>query len=224
MDSLNQRLILEHRRASNAVSGNTNCCIGVDEVGRGCLAGPVVVAAICLNTPEAFPVKCLPLLRDSKTLSAKQRLRVYTLLQRCAIIASASASVAEIDQYNILNATLLAMQRAVRKLCPKLPASLQPVAIIDGNRAPELDIPHLCAVQGDRHYASVAAASIIAKTLRDRLMKQYHVQYPGYGWARNAGYGTQEHLRGLESHGVTAVHRRSFAPIRERATGYSSSK
>ncbi len=222
MSTLNSRLALERERVRKTLKTRTGHCMGVDEVGRGCLAGPVVACAVLMDKPEKFPSEDVIFLRDSKTLSAKQRLRSYHALRQCALYATASASVEEIDRYNILQATMIAMQRAVHKLCAKLPPALAPVAIIDGNRAPELDIPYLCAVQGDQHYVSVASASIIAKTVRDRLMTQYHARYPFYGWEANAGYGTKKHLQGLKEHGVTPLHRRSFRPVRE-ADAISSS-
>ena len=222
MMELNDRLALEQEKVNHILGINSKCSIGVDEVGRGCLAGPVVACALWIDRPEAFLPAETPFLRDSKTLSAKRRLRVYRALRQSARYATASASVAEIDQYNILQATMMAMQRAVQKLCAKLPTACEPIAIIDGNRAPSLDIPHLCAIQGDQHYVSIAAASIMAKTLRDRLMTQYHAQYPYYGWSSNAGYGTKIHLQGLKEHGVTSLHRHSFRPVREASSGYSS--
>ena len=223
MTRLNNRLEQERERAKQALGFSRHHCIGVDEVGRGCLAGPVVACALLIHKPELFPEKDAHFLRDSKTLSAKQRQRLYRLLQPCAIFAARSCSVEEIDQYNILQATMIAMQRAVERLCIKIPSYCDPIAIIDGNRAPNLDIPHFCAVQGDQHCVSIAAASIIAKTLRDRLMAQYDVRYPFYGWKTNAGYGTKTHMEGIKKHGVTPLHRQSFRPVRKANTAYSGS-
>lgn len=223
MTSLSSRLEQERERASEALGFSRHYSIGVDEVGRGCLAGPVVACALLFHKPELFPAKDVRFLRDSKTLSAKQRQRLYRLLQPCVIFAAASCSVEEIDQHNILQATMIAMQRAVEALCIKISPSYDTIAIVDGNRAPNLEIPHFCAVQGDQHCVSIAAASIMAKTLRDRLMAQYDVRYPFYGWKTNAGYGTKTHMEGLKKHGVTPLHRQSFRPVRKVNTAYSCS-
>ncbi len=177
---------------------------GVDEVGRGPLAGPVMTAAVILD-PDNIPEG----LQDSKKLSAKRREGLFDVITTCATVAVAQCSVAEIDQINILQASLLAMKRALAKLDPA-----PDFALIDGNRLPQnLGIPAQAIIKGDDKSASIAAASIIAKVTRDRLMTRLAQQFPGYGWEKNAGYGTREHLEGLARLGVTPHHRVSFKPI-----------
>lgn len=181
---------------------------GVDEVGRGPLCGPVVAAAVILN-PRNLP-RDLVGLDDSKRLSPQRRAHFAVVLQGCAMIGVGAASVSEIDGINILQASLLAMRRALAVL-PIAPD----VALIDGNRAPkDLNFPTETLVQGDQLSLSIAAASVIAKVVRDRAMAQLALRYPGYGWERNAGYGTAEHLEALLRLGATRHHRRSFAPVR----------
>lgn len=179
---------------------------GVDEVGRGPLAGPVTAAAVILD-PAAIPAG----LRDSKVLSPARRLALCDALQRCAMIAIAHASVEEIDQINILNASHLAMRRALAAL-PTRPDH----ALIDGNRLPR-DLPFSAEaiVKGDARCLSIAAASIVAKVARDRIMAELAREYPGYGWDGNAGYPTPAHLAALNALGVSPHHRRSFAPVRK---------
>ncbi|KUJ78999.1 ribonuclease HII [Ruegeria profundi] len=177
---------------------------GVDEVGRGPLAGPVVAAAVILN-PEDIPVG----LNDSKKLTAKRRLALDTAVRQRAKIAVAEASVAEIDEHNILRASHLAMERAVAALDPT-PDFL----LIDGNMVPRgLTIPARAVVKGDAHSVSIAAASIIAKNWRDQLMVDLAQQHPGYGWETNAGYPSKQHKEALQNLGVTPHHRRSFKPV-----------
>ena len=177
---------------------------GLDEVGRGPLAGPVVAAAAVLD-PDNIPDG----LNDSKKLSAKRRHALYDELMDCADISIAEASVQEIDEHNILRASHIAMVRALAGL--KTPAEY---ALIDGNMIPRgLNMPSAPLVKGDTRSLSIAAASIVAKVWRDRLMVDLAQQHPGYGWERNAGYPTKEHKAGLKSHGVTPHHRRSFAPV-----------
>jgi ribonuclease HII len=177
---------------------------GVDEAGRGPLAGPVVAAAVILD-----PLHPISGLNDSKKLSAKRREALAVLIRQHAIAwAVASASVAEIDQLNILYATMLAMQRAVAGL------TIRPVgALVDGNRCPVLDVPCEAVIKGDSKNAAIAAASILAKTARDAEMLALHAQYPMYGFDQHMGYPTAVHLRALEEHGASAVHRRSFGPV-----------
>ncbi len=179
---------------------------GVDEVGRGPLAGPVVAAAIILNR-DTVP----PGINDSKKLSALKRERLYTLLQTGGhILGVGLASVDEIDQINILEAAKLAMQRAVCNL------SLQPDHIlVDGNQLPAFSCPAHAIIAGDARSLSIASASIIAKVTRDRLMHSLSLTYPHYGWERNAGYGTAPHLKAMQQHGITPHHRRSFAPVKK---------
>lgn len=177
---------------------------GVDEAGRGPLAGPVVAAAVILD-----PARPIAGLNDSKKLSAKKRMALAGLIRERALAwAVAEASVEEIDQLNILHASMLAMQRAV--------AALQVTperALIDGNRCPSLAMPAEAVVQGDAKVAVIAAASILAKTVRDEGMLGLHAQYPHYGFDRHMGYPTAAHCAALAAHGVSPVHRRSFAPV-----------
>ncbi|MEK9645920.1 MAG: ribonuclease HII [Alphaproteobacteria bacterium] len=180
---------------------------GVDEVGRGPWAGPVVAAAIILPLP--VPEDLLKNLDDSKKLSAAKRTALLQALQGRAEIGIGAASVAEIDRLNILQASHLAMCRAVRAL-PRMPD----FALIDGNRLPPaLPCPGETVVKGDARSLSIAAASIVAKVTRDRAMERLARRHPDFGWHRNAGYGTRQHQEGLAAAGVTAHHRRSFAPI-----------
>jgi ribonuclease HII len=178
---------------------------GVDEAGRGPLAGPVVAAAVMLD--ELKPIKGLA---DSKTLSPRRRERLYDEIRAkalCCCVAEASAG--EIDALNILQATLLAMRRAVDGL------RLRPhCVLVDGNRLPLLAMPAEAIVKGDAKVQAIAAASILAKVHRDRLCLELHERYPQYGFAAHKGYPTAEHLQALRTHGACAEHRRSFAPVR----------
>lgn len=176
---------------------------GIDEVGRGCLAGPVYAAAVILP-----PVCTLTGLRDSKKLSARQREALAPRIEACAVDwAIGVATVAEIDRLNILQATFLAMSRAVADLRVR-PAS----CLVDGNQRPPLDLPVRMVVGGDASEAAIMAASIIAKVARDAEMHRLDAQYPGYDLAQHKGYGTPRHLAALREHGSSAVHRMSFAP------------
>ncbi|WIM06216.1 MAG: ribonuclease HII [Candidatus Nitricoxidivorans perseverans] len=179
---------------------------GVDEAGRGPLAGPVFAAAVILD-----PVRPIRGLADSKKLSAKTRERLAAAIREYALAwAVAQASVEEIDRINILQATLLAMRRAVDGL------ALRPVeALIDGDRCPELDLPARAIIGGDATVAEISAASILAKTARDAEMLRLHERHPQYGLDRHKGYGTALHLEALRLHGPAPFHRRSFAPVRE---------
>jgi len=177
---------------------------GVDEAGRGPLAGPVVAAAVILDDQK--PIKGLA---DSKQLSAKRRELLYDEIRGKALCCSiALASVEEIDRLNILQATMLAMQRAVQGL--RLKPSL---ALIDGNRTPTLDVLARAIVSGDASVPAISAASIVAKVSRDRMLQELHLRHPDYGFDRHKGYGTAEHLRALQTLGPLAEHRRSFAPV-----------
>ncbi len=182
---------------------------GVDEVGRGPWAGPVVTAAVILlpNLPAGLQSQ----IQDSKALSHQRREAIAEALPAYAAIGIGAASVPEIDRLNVLAATMLAMGRAVAVL-PVRPAAV----LVDGNRLPTLPCPAETVVKGDTRSLSIAAASIIAKVLRDRLMRRLAMRYPAYGWERNAGYGTKLHQAGLAANGITPHHRRSFAPIRAR--------
>jgi ribonuclease HII len=177
---------------------------GVDEAGRGPLAGPVVAAAVILNRAR-IPKG----LNDSKQLDAETRDELFSHIMFSAIaVGVGEASVDEIDLINIRQATHMAMARAVRAL--QFQAAF---ALVDGNDAPALPCPCDTIVEGDAKSVSIAAASIIAKVTRDRMMAALHETHPNYGWCRNKGYGTPEHLSALTRHGPTAHHRRSFAPV-----------
>ncbi len=177
---------------------------GVDEAGRGPLAGPVFAAAVILD--DLLPIKGLA---DSKKLTPKKREHLYELIKAQALcFCVATASVEEIDQLNILQATLLAMQRAVKGLRLK-PSKV----LVDGNRLPVLDIRAEAIVKGDSTVPSISAASILAKVERDRWCVEVDAQFPNYGFLTHKGYGTQIHLRALQEHGPCVLHRRSFAPV-----------
>ena len=180
---------------------------GVDEVGRGPLAGDVVAAAVILD-----PARPIAGLRDSKKLSATRREQLAELIKAQALAWSvARASVAEIDELNILQASLLAMHRAVQGLDP------QPFyVLVDGNRLPRWNYASEAVVKGDDRVAAIAAASILAKVQRDGELLELEKQYPGYGFAAHKGYPTPAHLTALQTLGVSPVHRRSFAPVRAR--------
>lgn len=178
---------------------------GVDEAGRGPLAGPVVAAAVILD-----PARPVDGLRDSKALSPRQRAAAALSIRAGALAwAVAEASVEEIDRLNILQATLLAMRRAVEALRPAAG-----YALIDGNQLPRLAIPARAIVGGDALEPAISAASILAKTHRDALMAELDTRHPGYGFAEHAGYGTPQHLERLRVLGPCPLHRRSFAPVR----------
>lgn len=177
---------------------------GVDEVGRGCLAGPVTAAAVILDL-ERIPEN----VRDSKSLSRLQREKVCAALLNSADVAIAHASVAEIDEKNILQATYLAMTRALQKLPPA-----PDFALIDGHLLPQtLPCRGQAIVKGDAVCVSIAAASIVAKVTRDKLMWDLAQQYPGYGWETNVGYGSKSHMTALQNLGASPHHRRSFKPV-----------
>lgn len=183
---------------------------GVDEVGRGPWAGPVTACAVVLD-PNNIPDG----LNDSKKLTAKRREILFEHILATADVSLAHVSVEQIDQINILQASLLAMEKAVAGLIT--PADF---ALIDGNKTPKnLSCPSQAIIKGDAKSSSIAAASIVAKVTRDRLMVALSQQYPGYGWETNAGYGTKVHQEGLKSLGVNAHHRRSFKPIHKMLYG-----
>jgi ribonuclease HII len=177
---------------------------GVDEAGRGPLAGPVVAAAVILD--DLHPIHGLA---DSKKLSERKREKLFDEIRAKALCFSiAQASVEEIDTLNILQATLLAMKRAVESL------RLKPqMVLVDGNRLPKLDILAQAIVQGDAKVKAISAASILAKVHRDRLCSSMHQEFPQYGFDQHKGYGTKQHLDALNTHGATPLHRRSFAPV-----------
>jgi ribonuclease HII len=179
---------------------------GVDEAGRGPLAGPVVAAAVILDDLQAIQG-----LADSKVLSPRRRERLYDEIRARALCCSvASASVEEIDQINILQATMLAMKRAVEGL-----RILPHRVVVDGNRVPVLRVPVEALVRGDSLMPAISAASILAKVERDRLCDALHAAHPAYGFATHKGYPTPEHLQALREHGPCPEHRRSFAPVRD---------
>jgi len=187
------------------MSGLLAYVAGVDEVGRGPLAGPVVAAAVILD-----PARPIPGLADSKALTPRQRLRLRAEIERKALsFALGRAEVAEIDRVNILQASLLAMQRAVAGL------HLRPHRVeVDGDRCPEIDCECVPIVGGDATVAAISAASILAKVARDAEMDCLDATYPQYGFIRHKGYATPAHLRALGQFGPCAIHRRSFAPVR----------
>ncbi len=186
---------------------------GIDEAGRGPWAGPVVAAAVILD-PATLPRFLAAGLDDSKTLSPARRRELYRGLMECAEIGIGAASVREIEERNILGATLTAMGRALAAL-PRRPSA----ALVDGNRAPDVPCRVETVVRGDSRSMSIAAASIVAKVTRDGIMARLSARYPGFAWERNAGYGTAEHRRALERHGPTPHHRRCFSPIRAMLDG-----
>ena len=179
---------------------------GVDEAGRGPLAGPVYAAAVILD-----PARPISGLADSKKLSERRREQLALEIRECALaFAVASATVEEIDRFNILQATMLAMQRAVGAL-PFPPR----IVLVDGNRCPSLPVPARAIIGGDGSVAAISAASILAKTARDAEIRIIHAAYPVYGLDRHKGYDTAEHRAALNRHGPAPCHRRSFAPVRE---------
>jgi len=182
---------------------------GVDEAGRGPWAGPVVAGAVILEG-RTLPAELLRGLDDSKKLNPARREQLFAVLSDTVAIGIGRAEVAEIDGMNILEATMAAMARAVAALGPH-----PDLVLVDGNREPRMGCPVRCVVGGDGRSLSIAAASIAAKVTRDRLMAGLARDYPGYGWERNAGYGTKEHRDAIRRLGVTPEHRRSFRPIQE---------
>lgn len=188
-----------------ACQGGYHCVCGIDEAGRGPLAGPVVAAAVVL--PPGFT---LPGLNDSKKLTARKREELFAALMSDERVQKsvAQASVEEIDRLNILYATHLAMARAAQNL-PETPD----FCLIDGLPVPNFPLPSRSIVKGDARSLSIAAASILAKVTRDRLMAELGKQFPQYGFERHAGYGTRAHLHAIETYGITVHHRRSFAPV-----------
>lgn len=184
--------------------------VGVDEAGRGPLAGPVVAAAVVF--PENAPrIKGI---RDSKLLPLERReVLAGHIRARVTCLGVGAASTREIDRVNIRIATALAMRRAVTALLRGLAGGPSYLILVDGLPFPELGYPHDALIDGDALCYSIAAASIVAKTVRDRLMRGLHTRHPGYGWDSNVGYGTPEHLEGLRASGPTRHHRLSFAPL-----------
>jgi len=180
-----------------------NKIAGVDEVGRGCLAGPVFAAAVILN--NGIDTKDI---KDSKKISFNKRIELCEYIKQNSIYALGSATVEEIDKINILNASLLSMKRALSKLRLK-PA----IAYIDGPFAPKLNIKYKTFIKGDEKITCIAAASIIAKVSRDLFMIKLSNKFPKYSWHKNFGYGTKDHLYGLKKYGITKHHRKKFKPV-----------
>jgi ribonuclease HII len=193
--------------AREAALGGLVC--GIDEVGRGPLAGPVVAAAVILDR-QRMPTSLRTGIDDSKKLTPEEREEYAQALRCCATIALGAASVGEIDRINILRASLLAMRRAVAAL-PERPLA----ALVDGNQAPLLPCPVHTVIGGDGLSLSIAAASIVAKVARDRLMQRLALRYEGYGWTTNVGYATPEHQAAIVRLGLTPHHRLSFQPARD---------
>lgn len=192
----------------NLVAGRLEA--GCDEVGRGCLAGPVIAAAVIL--PDDVD---LPHLNDSKQLNEKKRdeLRVL-IMERATAWAIGSCSHEEIDEMNILNASFEAMHRAIEQL-----STVPEYLLIDGNKfKPYGETPHECVVKGDGKFLSIAAASVLAKTERDRIMREAHEKWPHYRWDKNVGYPTKEHRDGIRSHGPSPIHRMSFQLLPSQLT------
>lgn len=184
-----------------AKANGFNIVCGVDEAGRGPLAGPVCAAAVIL--PENVEIEGL---NDSKKLSEKKREELFPVIcEKAVAYCVAFATVEEIEQYNILNATMIAMSKAVKGL-----AITPEIAFIDGNKAPKLEIPVKTIIKGDALSASIAAASVLAKVSRDRLLYEYDEKYPQYGFAKHKGYGTAEHIEAIKKYGASEVHRMSF--------------
>lgn len=185
---------------------------GVDEAGRGPLAGPVFAAAVILN-----PEKPILGLKDSKKLTASKREVLFEAIQQNAYAwALGRAEVHEIDRLNILQASLLAMKRAVLALTKKPDRVL-----VDGNKSPNLDYPTECIIEGDNQIEAISAASILAKVARDKIMIELDKEFPEYGFAIHKGYGTEMHLTALYEFGPCAIHRKSFAPVRGASKSYS---
>jgi ribonuclease HII len=187
-------------------SGGLVC--GVDEVGRGPLAGPVLAAAVVLDL-DHMPGALKRAIDDSKAMTPEERRDVYAELPRCALIGIGAASVAEIERFNILRASLMAMRRAVLKL-----GIVPDEALVDGNQKPLLPCPVTTVIDGDAKSLSIAAASIAAKVTRDALMADLALRYAGYGWEHNVGYGTPDHKAAIRERGVTPHHRRKFGFVR----------
>ncbi len=183
---------------------------GLDEVGRGPLAGPVVAACVIIpNNIKHLDFVCQ--LNDSKKIAPKKRECLFDEITTHCIYGIAQASVSEIDDINILQASLLAMKRAYLSMG----CSVQ-MALVDGNKLPSLPCQAQAVVKGNSISSSIAAASILAKVTRDRIMRELDVLHPGYGWKTNAGYGAKVHMEALDALGITSHHRTTFAPIRER--------
>lgn len=186
---------------------------GIDEVGRGPLAGPVL--ASCVYIPEKIQRRrFLREVNDSKKLTLKKREALFIQIREHCAFGIGSASPEEVDTLNIHNASLLAMRRAYLSMQDDFDIKPE-MALVDGKFIPELSCSATPIKKGDSVSLSIAAASILAKVTRDRIMVRLHEEHPYYGWERNAGYGTPEHLKGIKEHGITPYHRQSFAPVKE---------
>lgn len=183
---------------------------GIDEVGRGPLSGPVVAASVII-LPETLNAPEWSIVTDSKKLTAKKREMLYDFILESTYYGIAEVSSEEIDTLNIHHATLLAMKKAYEQMV-KMSNDRPALALIDGKFAPQIACATQTVIKGDSLSRSIGAASIIAKVYRDRLMVQYHKEYPHYAWDRNSGYGTKAHMEGIEKNGITKYHRLSFAP------------
>ncbi len=223
LESLRKLLSFDHKQRFKGRSKKPQCyLIGTDEVGRGCLAGPVVAAAVMLPDidDQSELAESLCELNDSKKLSVSQRERLSTIIHQVAVCAIEEASVSEIDQINILHASLLAMRRAMNKVKALIPDMLPTLILVDGNKAMK-DVEHLQTpvIQGDSSSASIAAASIIAKVYRDRLMADLANHHPEYNWQQNKGYASRTHREALKRLGMTCHHRRLFSEKFTNAAG-----
>ena len=185
---------------------------GIDEAGRGPWCGPVVAACVCWPNQNIDP-ELSKQINDSKKLSATKREKLFPLIMNSAYVGIGQASAEEIDRINILQATFLAMQRSLQNASEK--GHTASFAIIDGNRPPKWSLPCQTLIKGDSLSLSIAAASLIAKVTRDRIMKDLAKEYPAYAWDKNAGYGTADHIAALKQYGVTPHHRKSYRPIKE---------
>ncbi len=221
MAKTNPALVLGKGERERKLSLQYSVIAGVDEVGRGCLAGPVYAGAVVLNYEAMFALSEaeLALLRDSKTLSARQRDKAKIIIDKVAKSqALGEASVTDIEEVGILNATFLAMRRALAKLTPS-----PDFVLVDGHiKIRELETAQEAVIDGDQYCYAIAAASILAKCARDHFMQEMAKVYPQYGFERHVGYGTQAHLEHLSQYGICALHRRTFAPIR-RIVDFSTS-
>ena len=186
---------------------------GIDEAGRGPWCGPVVAACVCFPNFKIDPDLAIQI-NDSKKLSATKREKLFPLIMSSgAYVGIGQASAQEIDALNILQATFLAMHRALENAAQK--GYQANFALIDGNRLPKWTIPCQCLIKGDSLSLSIAAASIVAKVTRDHIMQELAKDYPQYGWEKNAGYGTADHIAALHKHGVTPHHRKTYKPVAE---------
>ena len=203
-------------RHENRLGRKTGAVIcGVDEAGRGPLAGPVVACAAILPL-SGISTRLLGALEDSKRLSAEVREEVAIKLRVKAVWCLGLATVEEIDRFNILRATFMAMRRAFEGLALAAPEAFPTHALIDGNQKPGLPCTETTVVEGDHLSYSIAAASILAKVARDKMMRELHLEHSRYGWEHNMGYGTREHLAAIDAHGLTPHHRTSFRPVYEQ--------